>query len=339
MISRPLPLFAGASLAYGAAVRLREAAFASGFLPVRRASGICVVSVGNLRAGGSGKTPLAMFLAGAIARAGVPTALVTRGYRGSMERTGGVVSRGSGPLAGPEQAGDEAFLAAVRLPGVTVLAGGNRFASAVRAASQGLKVAILDDGFQHRHLHRDLDILLACPQDLDPATRLLPLGPLREPSSAASRAHLVGGLTEDWGQGDPGFLFSLVPECLVDFGWKPHPLDAERGARAFLLSGIARPSRFARTVRDAGFDVAGHAAFPDHHRFTASDLTRVGREARDLCASLVLTTEKDLARGFLHTGGPPLFAMRVSVRLARGSDRLASLLTRAIGDNSPLSFS
>jgi tetraacyldisaccharide 4'-kinase len=339
MTRPPRALLAGASLAFRAAVGLRGAGYGSGALPVRRVPNLCVVSVGNLRAGGSGKTPLAMFLAEALARAGVRTALVLRGYRGEMERRGGIVSRGEGALAVAAQAGDEAFLAAMRLRGVAVLAGRDRGALASLAAGEGFRVAILDDGFQHRGLHRDLDILLACPEDLDPGTALLPLGPLREPSSAASRADVVGGLAADWPRGDPGFLLSLAPECLVEPGWETRPLDSPGGARAFLVSGIARPSRFARTAGEAGFEVAGRAEFPDHHRFTTGDMARARREALEAGASLLLTTEKDLARGLPCPDGLPLAALRVSVRLVRGADLLARLVARAVGGDLSLSLS
>jgi tetraacyldisaccharide 4'-kinase len=338
MTRTPRALLAGASLAFWAAVGLRGVGYGSGALPVRRIPKLRILSVGNLRVGGSGKTPLAMFLAETLARAGVRTALVLRGYKGALERRGGVVSHGAGALAGSAQAGDEALLAAMRLSGVAVLAGRDRRALAALAACEGYRVAILDDGFQHRSLHRDLDILLACPEDLDPRTALLPLGPLREPPSAASRADVVGGLAGDWAQDDPGFLFSLAPECLVDPGWKTHPLDAAYCARAFLVSGIARPSRFARTAREAGLEVAGHAVFRDHHRFTSRDAQHVRREAVEAGASLLLTTEKDLARGFPRTDGLPLLALRVSVRLVRGADRLARLITHAVGTDLPLSL-
>ena len=151
----------GVSQLFHAASKTRTAGYDAGLFPVVKIPGMTVISVGNLRVGGSGKTPFAMHLATQIQDAGVQTALIFRGYKGGLERTGGCVSAGNGPITDAGAAGDEAYLAALRLRGVQVWVGRNRVASVRNALAAGARIAILDDGFQHRRLHRDLDILLA----------------------------------------------------------------------------------------------------------------------------------------------------------------------------------
>ena len=125
--------------AYGAAVAAREAAFGSGLVRPKTVAGVAVLSVGGLTVGGSGKTPLAMHLAGALRDRGVPTAVVSRGYRGAWEHSGGVVSDGTRVFASVAEAGDEPLLAAIRLPGVAVVVGSDRVAATERARARGAR--------------------------------------------------------------------------------------------------------------------------------------------------------------------------------------------------------
>lgn len=325
-----------ASRAFGAAARARGAAYDLGALPVERVAGAVVVCVGNLRAGGSGKTPFALWLAAGIAAGGTPTAIALRGYRGSLSRRGAAVSRGSGPLVSPGEAGDEAYLAALRAPdGVAVYVGADRAAAVRRAVRDGARAVVLDDGFQRRSLHRDCDIVLVCPEDLDPATRALPLGPLRERAGALRRAHVVAGWEEEWrGRPDaPEVLATASVAGLVAADGRLSPLPPAglppAGRRAFLFAGIARPERFVRAAGASGLEVAGARLFPDHHPYGAGDLAAIATDAARSGAAILLTTEKDLVRLPRCEWPAPLFALRLEVGIARGAGALASRLREA----------
>jgi len=320
------------SALYGLGGALLDAGYGARVLPVRSVDGAAVISVGNLRAGGSGKSPLALDLATRLAQMGRRPALLLRGYRGKLEHRGGVVSRGEGPLVGVDLAGDEAVVAARRLAGVIVRVGADRVASARAAVAEGADAIVLDDGFQHRRIDRDLDLLLVAPEDLDPGTATLPAGPLRERADAAGRADLLVGLARDWqGRGDaPDVLVEHVPAGLVDPRWGVEPLESRSGARAHLLAGIARPERLAETARDAGFEVVGTSFFRDHHRFSRRDLERVEKQARDAGTELILTTEKDLARLEDLETSLPFLALRIDVRVVRGERLLERFLRSAL---------
>jgi tetraacyldisaccharide 4'-kinase len=328
----PLPLKRTFGALYGLGGALRNAGYDARLLPVKHVRGAAVISVGNLRAGGSGKSPLALFLARRLVELGHRPALLLRGYHGQLEHRGGVVSKGSGPLVGADQAGDEAVVAARRLEGVTVRVGADRVASARAAVDDGADAIVLDDGFQHRRIDRDLDLLLVTPEDLDPATARLPYGPLREPADSADRADLLVGLERDWqGRDDaPDVLIEHAPVGLVDRSWRVEPVGLHRGERVHQLAGIARPERFAETTRDAGFEVVGTSWFRDHHRFDESDIERVERSARDSGADLILTTEKDLARLERIEISLPVLALRIQVRVVRGERLLDRFLRSAL---------
>ena len=317
---------------YGLGGALRNAGYDSRLLPVRRVGGAPVISVGNLRAGGSGKSPLATHLARRLAVMGRRPALLLRGYRGRLEHRGGIVSRGNGPLAGFEDAGDEAVAAARRLANVIVRVGADRVASARAAVDDGADAIVLDDGFQHRRIHRDLELLLVAPEDLDPATDRLPAGPLREPAESADRADLLVGLQRDWSGRDdaPDVLVEHVASSLLDRAWGEVSIDEHRGVRVHLLAGIARPERFAETAGSAGFEICGTSLFRDHHRYDDRDLQRVEQGARDQGAELILTTEKDLARLERFETSLPLPALRIAVRIVRGERLLDRFLRSAL---------
>jgi tetraacyldisaccharide 4'-kinase len=193
---------------------------------------------------------------------------------------------------------------------------------------EGADAIVLDDGFQHRRIERDLDLLLASPEDLDPSTRLLPAGPLRERADSAGRADLLVGLDRDWRDrpDSPEVLVEHAPIGLVDRTWSVERVDSRPGARVHLLAGIARPERFAETAHHNGFDVCGSSFYPDHHRFDSEDLERVEHLASHARADLILTTEKDLARLDRLETTLPLRALRIGVRFVRGERLLERFL-------------
>lgn len=299
---------------FGAAVRWRGAAYDRGLLPVTAVRGVSVVSVGALAAGGSGKTPLAGALARVLSQRG-PTAVVSRGYRGRLEGKVVEVSRGDGPARDPGDVGDEAWMLANSLRGIGVWIGADRVCAVARAAAAGARFVVLDDGFSHRRIHRDLDVLLVSPEDLRPGVRMLPAGRLREPPEAASRADVLVGLLDDWGGADdaPPVLLRYDPEVLVDPDWSESPVSDCVGARFFAVTGIARPERFLATARRAGLEVVGAHHFPDHHLPGRCAMERVAKTARARGATALLVTEKDLARGVRAT--MPLRCLRIRPEL------------------------
>jgi tetraacyldisaccharide 4'-kinase len=265
-----------------------------------------VISVGNLRAGGSGKTPVTAYIARLLAEHGERPAILSRGYRRTnpQERRGvTVVSDTTRVLADIDSAGDEPLMLARELPGVPVVVATERYWAGLVAEDRfGATVHILDDGFQHFQLARDIDLLLMAEADL--VEPVLPGGMLREPIDTASLADAV--LVSD----PDDTAFARVVEQLkpreafqvVRAFRAPRRLGADEeeteigGRRVLAVSGIARPERFVHDLAGAGVVVAGSMAFPDHHRFTNRDIERILENARHAEADLIITTHKDAVR-------------------------------------------
>lgn len=262
-----------------------------------------VVSVGNLVVGGSGKTPVTALLARILVDQGERPAILSRGYA-RRERLEGVVvvSDGQTVLETPARAGDEPFMLASALPGVPVLVSDDRYLAGQLAHRRfGTTVSLLDDGFQHLQLARDVDLVLVGAADLDEA--VLPSGRLREPLAAAMAADAVLVPGE---AGDAERVAALLGVgrwfALQARHGEPASMAVSRDAPVVAVAGIARPERFFDTLADDGWNVADRIAFPDHHWFTPADLARVDARARSLRAAAVLTTEKDAVR---LAGVPP----------------------------------
>lgn len=332
-----------ASWGYGAAVAARRSAYGARLLP-RHHVPCPVVSVGNLTAGGTGKTPCVISLARRLQERGWRPAVLLRGYG---RRSGSdllVASTGQGLLLPSEEAGDEASLLAGALPGVPVILGADRRRAAEEALARcGADLCILDDGYQHLRLHRDLDILLLDARSPFGNGALLPRGLLREPSGAAGRAGLVILTRTDQARDLDGVeeavrrlnrrapLLRAVhrPLSLV---WVSDgsslPPEALAGQAVAVLSAIGSPGAFEATLRGLGATVAAVSRFPDHHRFRQEELERAGREGRAAGATLLVTTAKDRARGGLptRTGGLPVAVLEVEFVVTRGTEALEAAL-------------
>lgn len=305
------------SLLYGLGVRADGWLWQRGLRRKGRLPGK-VISVGNITVGGSGKTPMVMAIARFLRDRGHKVAVLSRGYGGKAERTGAVVSDGERILVGPEVSGDEPYLMAQALPGVVVAVGRDR----VRMGQEvrglyGVEVFVLDDAFQYRGVHRDVDLVCLDPDtDLD-SPRLLPSGPFREPPGALLRASgIVITYWEPTGEamelkerlislGKPLFVATATYEGLV--GDEALPLEALRGRRVAVLLGIAKPGRFLAAIRGLGLEVCRCLIRGDHHRWSEEEV----REASE-GAEAILTTEKDLVR--LPPVGVPRYALRVALR-------------------------
>ena len=267
-----------------------------------------VISVGNLASGGSGKTPVVAALARMLRERGERPAILTRGY-GRRERVEGVlvVSDGARLLEPVTRSGDEPQMLARALTGIPVLVSSDRYLAGSFAERHfGATVSLLDYGFQHVQLERDVDLLLVSPVDLD--DRVLPSGHLREPLDAArfADALLVTGTDDEVIEvarelGHES-AFRVAPRygSMSPVGRAlpaaPLPPRGEREPRVVAVAGIARPERFFAALRSLDYDVVRELAFRDHHWFTAQDIDDIQRAARESGASVVITTEKDAMR-------------------------------------------
>jgi tetraacyldisaccharide 4'-kinase len=310
------------SKCYGLAARLKNVGINKKWLSSYRLP--CpVISIGNLTSGGTGKTPLTLYIARLISKWGYRVAIVSRGYKGSLEKTGGVVSDGKKILMASREAGDEPFMMAKEVRNIPVIVGKNRFESARKAiAAFSSNVIILDDGFQHRKLNRQIDLLLVDHGRGFGNHHLLPRGPLREPLSAIKRAHAIIETRAELGSSTSPDVRQAVTQHQTDCPvfqceFKPHiaqviaattsegektliSLKALPGMRVFGFSGLANNSNFQQTLKGLGCRIAGFQEFPDHFWYNETDVRSLQKAAIDLNAEIIVTTQKDFIR--IHEG-------------------------------------
>ena len=314
------------SALYGRAMERRARRYASGARSSDRVS-VPVVSVGNLTFGGTGKTPFVELLARRLRFEGRRPAVVSRGY-GRRSKGVVVVSEGSGPLVGPDEGGDEPVAIARRVPGVPVVVGEKRVDAARTAIDRGADLVLLDDGFQHLALHRDVDLLLLDATDPFGGGALPPAGRLREPLSALSRADAVvftrldrpeppSIAVEELAARNPGapvFTARIRPAGLWDESGSPVPAARLSTRRFVAVCGIANPASFARSISDLDLVAESTLAFPDHHRYRRRDLESIRRAADRTGSSWILTTEKDAPK---LEGGTflPVVTVRLDVEI------------------------
>jgi tetraacyldisaccharide 4'-kinase len=315
---------------YGRAARFRRAWY--GRHPDRaRRLRHPVVSVGNLVVGGSGKTPIVSALTTLLVASGEQPAILSRGYgRRRSDSNVVVVSDGHSLQTTPQLSGDEPYMLARAHPGVPVLVSNERYFAGEKAEAFGCSVNLLDDGFQHLQLARDINLLVVTKADLD--ERVLPSGRLREPleSAAAADALLIEGTDEDAAAISARLGVATIfrvarhfgpPRYVQPFG---NPVPSSTGRRVVAVAGIARPERFFAALQMEGWDVVAKLAYRDHHWFDASDLDSIQRSATDAKANLVMTTEKDAVRLTLHAEVEPKWAYLPLHVTIEPADQLAS---------------
>ena len=335
------------SIPYGWATSCRNMLYDRGLLSQRRLS--CrVVSIGNLTVGGTGKTPVTIAVTQALLAAGHRVAVLSRGYRRRSRARHVLVSNGHKILVGPAEAGDEPFLIAQRCPQAVVAVGSNRYELGRWVSAQcSIDCVVLDDGFQHRALYRDVNLLLVDATDEHGLRALVPAGRLREPVSAAARATallitridakadaqpIVSLIQEAMDREVQPILIRFAPQGFVDAHTGTGvSLEALTGQRVVIFSGIGNAGAFRTSVLRQGLIVVDEVVFPDHHAYTASDVNRVKARAERVGAPMLVTTEKDAVK--LHALPPlsmPVWAMRVDMQILEGEDRLKQLLSAGL---------
>lgn len=330
VIARLLVAFlAVLSVPYGMAVRLRAFAYAHGILPVKRLSRP-VVSVGNLTVGGTGKTPMVVLVARLLMARGKRVAVISRGYGGALEGETRIVSDGLKVLLTAAEAGDEPVHLATMVPGLMTVIGTDRHAAGLLAQERlNPDVFILDDGFQHLRLHRDLNILLMdCRAPLGNG-HMLPAGLLREPPSALKRADLAV-YTRCAGVETP-MLHGAIPSCRAAHtlagvelfpGGERQPFESLRGRKGVAFAGIADPGTFFASLRAEGVDLAATVSFGDHCPYGEPEVARIVEACRMAGADYLITTGKD--------------AVKLGSVLGRLGTVYAAVLEMRLADSTPL---
>jgi len=329
----PALLLAGV---YSLGARLRRQLYSRGWLPVKRLPAP-VISVGNLTVGGTGKTPMVACLARYFQGRGEKVAILSRGY-GGRRKSVTCLSDGETVYFKPPEVGEEAYWLARSLPGAAVYTCPSRYEAGL-AAWREFKpdLFLLDDGFQHFQLNRDLDIVL-----LDAAApfgigQVLPRGRLREPVSALTAAQVLiltrfeperhQEQLQSVRKRFPGktvLTATIQPVAVRRYpGGEAHPLDILRGRPLLAFAGLARPEVFSRTLEDLEAVIKGFQAFPDHYAFGGADLRSLLQAARKQGAETLITTSKDFARlGDSWEGDLPLWVLEVEARVDQSLDSL-----------------
>lgn len=299
-----LSLLRAASHPYALVLRLRAFGYRTGLLRSRRLPRP-VISVGNLTLGGTGKTPTTVWLATQLMARGLRVAVLSRGYGGSAEGTVRVVSDGKKILLTPEEAGDEPYLLARKVPGLMVVIGADRYQAGLLALAElEPDIFILDDGFQHLRLRRDLNLLLMdCARPFGNG-RVLPAGFLREPERAAQRADLVLLTRCPDGEAHPAPVPGK-PTCrsrhrLAGFmpleGGELRPFSDLKGMRGMAFAGIADPGSFFDTLGSEGAPLVTTLAFSDHICYGDDEIAAICRLKTASRSTYLITTEKDAVK-------------------------------------------
>jgi len=330
----------GLSKVYGALGRAKRVAYEKGVLEAKRLPAK-VVAIGNLTAGGTGKTPMTLFAARWYQTQGAKVVIVSRGYGGSLSKKGAVVSDGDVVFLSPYEAGDEPVMMAEQLHGVPVVIGSDRHGAGMEACDRFRPdVVLLDDAYQHIRLARDLNILLADGSRPFGNGHVLPRGPLREPLSALSWADAV--VLTRAREGDVGHFFSHLPEPLKTKAaalpvfasthrvtlsdGAGNPMTPEALGPAFLFSGIAKNHAFEEGARGLGVSIAGGRFFEDHHSYTEAEIAALESQARACGASVLLTTDKDRVK-VRTMASMPLATVSVSIEFNEDLPAITALLS------------
>jgi tetraacyldisaccharide 4'-kinase len=332
---RQLPLFllVVISWVYGVGVWIRTTLYQRGFFKTRQLP--CrVLSVGNITLGGTGKTHLVAVLARELLKQGMHVGILSRGYKGSKEKQGGVLSDGTRIYLTPAEAGDEPFMLAQMLSGVPVLVGKKRYEMGIHAHERfGIDVLILDDGFQHLRIKRDVDVVLIDAQRGFGNGRLFPRGPLREPLRCLRRASMliltkaepsqsldaIEGVLSHYAPAIPLYHSRYKPIALMEGGvGRVLPPQFIQGKKVLAFAGIADPGYFVYLLQGLGADVVHEVHFSDHHQYTPKDVQMIC-EYRDT-VDVFVTTEKDYVKlQEIPLNDLPIFVLTIEQEISEGA--------------------
>ena len=331
----------------GLIVSIRNRLYAVGVFKARTLP--CrVISVGNIVVGGTGKTPAVIALAKYLQNEKVHVAILLRGYKRQSREKVTIVSDGERVCASLKESGDEAYMMARHLSGIPIVVSRQRYqAGQVALERFGVDVLLLDDGFQHRQLARDVDILtVAAKRPLGSSARLLPAGTLREPPSAFRRADVILLTHTDLLHAKEkmkrlapnALILESVhqPVCLYPLaankdGKKTNILDATKaleGKRILAVCGIGNPDAFVTTLMQCSPENVELLAYPDHHVYTDADLGQMDSVFQTVQADLIVTTQKD--EGKLEMFGVdrklPIFVLEIALVITEGVEKLTEVL-------------
>lgn len=327
-----------ASVLYAGATNARNWAFNQRLLPIHRAP-VPVISVGNMTTGGTGKTPVVAWLVHRLLGVGCRPGILSRGYHSlTVDSSGQPISSEN----------DEKRVLDRLCPGVPHLQQRDRVNSATLASQElGCNVLVLDDGFQHRRLHRDLDLVLI--DSLRPwgYGYRLPRGLLRESlrslrradtilitranqSSSAERDQIRAQLHRYRGT-DECVEVEFTPQWLIDLHGTRHSIGSLAGKSVFAFCGIGNSIGFFQTVETLNVACRQSQAFPDHYHYTSADQTALANRAKSLGVDAVLVTQKDIVKlSATDWHGPPLFAIEIGAELMSGAEILEAHLSRIV---------
>jgi tetraacyldisaccharide 4'-kinase len=334
------------SKGYTLVVKIRAWLYDNAFLP-QFPLGCQVISVGNVTAGGTGKTPVVEILARTLTEEGRKVAILSRGYRSKKkavtETLPRVVSDGHRILLDSEMGGDEPYMLARNLPGVVVLVDKDRVKSGRYAIKKfGCDVLVLDDGFQYRRLRHTHEIVLVDSTNPFSNGHLLPRGTLREPAAHIRRADFIF-ITKS--NGDTEILRAKIKklnpkaeitECRHSpkyfknaYSTDEIPLEALKGKRVVALSGIASPQSFENSIIKMGATILARERFSDHYRYRPQEIIDIINNADELGADYILTTEKDAVR-LPHLENPkvPTYYMRMEIEILDGYENFKECVKR-----------
>lgn len=330
----------------------------------RKRIGCYVISLGNITVGGTGKTPTAQFLAREIRSLGYKVVILNRGYRAKWKGKVGIVSDGTQLYMDASEAGDEAFMLAKHLPEVPVLIGPERAITGQYAVEEfGAEVAILDDGYQHWQLDRDMDILLVDAVNVFGNGYMLPRGTLREPVSHIDRAQVcLMTKVDQAAEKSRTYIRSVVskynpgalvvesihqPRCLIrlddwfrNIAGEGIPVSSLKGKKVMALSAIGNPASFEQTLSGIGAVVVESLRFPDHHDYNVRELLDVVNQAHQMDAEAIVITEKDAVKvpqlpraDFERRYILPIYVICVEVNFQNGAGEFRELLSRKLAEN------
>ncbi len=318
-------------LPYSAALRFRNFLYNNKLLKTYKADAV-VISIGNITTGGTGKTPLVIWLGKLIAKKNLPFAILTRGYKTTQDNA------------------DEPAVLAQSCKKGKVIINPNRVAAAAKAISKfNTKVLILDDGFQHHRLGRNLDIVAIDAMEPFGYTKLLPAGLLREPTSSLKRADAailtrcdlvseanIKEIENKITSINPKITVAKTthcPVCIKTADDKEIEIEKLKDKKVFAFCGIGNPEAFLQTIKIAGSQLVSSSVYDDHYHYTQNDIADIAQKAIDTNADLVLTTQKDWTKinAFKKQMGRTLFGyLTIEIKFVAGEDKIIRLIENAL---------